>query len=123
MGGARAGSEVFLARVGRGSLALREGDDRPRNSRPRNGSRTLAHSGPCSRIQAVGVKYASRTAGGGEPATKAEMKEWVVWISGEMVWGVVVVVEDIFVRGNGKGEGWRGGGDGDGYFCFVEREG
>ena len=38
---------------------------------PRNGRRSLAHAGPCSKIFASGVKYLLRVSVGGEPAMKA----------------------------------------------------
>lgn len=70
-----------------------EGKERPVKVLAKNGRRPRAHSGPCSWIEAVGVKYLDRVSAGGEPAMKAEMKAWV----------------------------WRVRGDGDGVFlCEVE---
>ena len=49
----------------------------------RNGRQDRAQVGPCSWMEAVGVKYLDRVSEGGEPAMKAEMKAWVWRASGE----------------------------------------
>lgn len=61
-----------------------EGDEeRPVKVLAKNGRRSRAHSGPCSWIEAVGVKYLERVSEGGEPAMKAEMKAWVCKVRGD----------------------------------------
>lgn len=60
-----------------------EEGERPVNVLARKGSRSRAHSGPCSWIEAVGAKYASSVSEGGAPAAKAERKARVVWMRGE----------------------------------------
>lgn len=57
----------------------------------RNGRRDRAHVGPCSWMEAVGVKYLDRVSEGGDPAMKAEMKAWVWRASGEGSGGEAVV--------------------------------
>ena len=81
---------VLVVGAGGGGGALEgeeeeeEGDEeRPVNVLARNGRRDRAHVGPCSWMEAVGVKYLDRVSEGGDPAMKAEMKAWVWRASGE----------------------------------------